>query len=87
MALTRKQKLAVDALATTTTNTEAAEKAGCARRSIQGWLKETEFRNALLEREMEALEKRVGALEAANEELEKRIAALEAKMETGQHDD
>jgi len=53
MALTRKQKLAVDALATTPTITEAAEKAGCARRSIHGWLKETEFRNALLERERE----------------------------------
>jgi len=53
MALTRKQKLAVDALATTTTNTEAAEKAGCARRSIQGWLKEPEFKQALLERERE----------------------------------
>jgi len=53
MPLTRKQKAAVDALATTTTKTEAAEKAGCARRSIHGWLKETEFKQALLERERE----------------------------------
>jgi phage terminase small subunit len=51
--LTRKQKAAVDALATTKTQTEAAEKAGCASRSIRGWLKETEFKNAVLERERE----------------------------------
>jgi len=51
MALTRKQMAAIDALATTTTKTEAAEIAGCAARSIYGWLKEPEFRNALLERE------------------------------------
>jgi len=51
MALTRKKLAAIEALATTTTNTEAAEKAGCARRSIYGWMKEPEFRNALLERE------------------------------------
>jgi len=49
--LTRKQKAAVDALVITTTQTEAAEKAGCARRSIHGWLKEPEFKQALLERE------------------------------------
>jgi phage terminase small subunit len=53
MALTRKQKAAVDALAVAPTITEAAEKAGCARRSIHGWLKETEFKNAVLERERE----------------------------------
>jgi len=51
MPLTRKQKAAIEALATTTTKTEAAEKAGCAARSIYGWLKEPEFKNALLERE------------------------------------
>ena len=51
MGLTRKQIKAIDALATTTTKTEAAEVAGCAVRSIYGWLKEPEFRNALLERE------------------------------------
>jgi len=53
MPLTRKQKAAVDALATTTTQTKAAEIAGCAARSIRGWLKEPEFKNALLERERE----------------------------------
>jgi len=53
MALTRKQKLAIDALATTPTITEAAENAGCARRSIHGWLKEPEFKQALLARERE----------------------------------
>jgi phage terminase small subunit len=51
MGLTRKQKAAIDALATTTTKTEAAEKAGCAVRSIYGWLKQPEFKNALLARE------------------------------------
>jgi phage terminase small subunit len=51
--LTRKQKRAVDALAQSPTITQAAENAGCARRSIHDWLKETEFRNALLARERE----------------------------------
>jgi len=51
VALTRKQKAAIEALATTTTKTEAAEKAGCAVRSIHGWLKKSEFKQALLERE------------------------------------
>jgi len=51
MPLSRKQKAAIDALCTTTTQTEAAEKAGCAARSIYGWLKEPEFKKALLERE------------------------------------
>jgi len=53
MALTRKQNHAIQALAVTPTITEAAEKAGCAARSIYGWLKEPEFKNALLERERE----------------------------------
>jgi len=53
MALTRKKKLAIEALAGCPTITEAAERAGCARRSIHGWLKETEFKNAVLERERE----------------------------------
>ena len=53
MALTRKQKHAIQALATTPTITEAAEKADCAARSIYGWLKEPEFKNALLARERE----------------------------------
>lgn len=53
MPLTRKQKAAIDALAITTTQTEAAKIAGCAARSIRGWMKETEFKNALLERERE----------------------------------
>jgi len=53
MPLTRKQKAAIDALATTTTRTEAAEKAGCAARSIYGWMKDPEFKNALLARERE----------------------------------
>ena len=51
--LTRKQKLAINALVQCPTITEAAERAGCARRSIHGWLKETEFKNALLARERE----------------------------------
>jgi len=49
--LTRKQKRAIDALVQSPTITEAAEKANCARRSIHGWLKETEFKNELLARE------------------------------------
>lgn len=53
MPLTRKQKAAVDALAITPTQTKAAEIAGCASRSIQDWLKEPEFKKALLERERE----------------------------------
>jgi len=53
MALTRKKKLAIEALAKSPTITEAAEKAGCTPRSIHGWLKETEFKNAVLERERE----------------------------------
>jgi len=53
MPLTRKQKAAVDALAITPTQTKAAKIAGCAARSIRGWLKEPEFKNALLERERE----------------------------------
>ena len=51
--LTRKQKAAVEALATTPTQSQAAEKAGCAARSIRGWLKQSEFREALLFRERE----------------------------------
>ena len=51
--LTRKQAAAVDALAITPNITEAAKRAGCARRSIHGWLNQTEFKNAVLERERE----------------------------------
>jgi len=71
MPLTRKKKAAIDALCTTTTQTEAAEKAGCASRSIRGWLKQPEFKNALLERERE-LRNETARLAAiyANEALE-----------------
>ena len=51
--LTRKQKAAIDALSVSTTRTEAAEKAGCAARSIYTWMKQPPFRNALLARERE----------------------------------
>jgi len=51
--LTRKQKRAVDALAVTPNITEAAERAGCARRSIHDWMKNPEFKQAVLERERE----------------------------------
>jgi len=53
MPLTRKQTAAIDALAITPTQSEAAKIAGCASRSIRNWLKEPAFKNALLERERE----------------------------------
>ena len=49
--LTRLQNKAIDALVKTTTNREAAEKAGCAESSIYKWLNDPIFRAELLARE------------------------------------